>query len=482
MNKKIYILFSVFILIVSALISADRAVAMSNVAIHGDSLSKRGTVASVLRTPYPTLTQIGSTPTKINPISTINTDCPPGVPSGYGTVTPSVDWLYLCSHCLPTTTPQDFFTSTPGATHTPFFTPPVPPVCQTSPVGGEVCYTQTPQITSTPTVTVTPTVTGTPLVSGSGFTCLGLYQDTCFVGEVTNYLDEFSMSFSNNASADLMTINITSTPKDVPITVYYSYDVTATWAGAHPSYTPYIAFRTWAFYPSTSWGGWVAGMPPVHSGGQVGVSGSYRVQQQGTFTVTHTNNNTNGGINLSFSFKNNNVGWPAGTNPLLTGNIFVSLVGYPSTPTPIPVTPTYSPDYCSSISSASMPNQFEFGGSGNVVRQQCAVTPEISLKDIILWFVGPIGYFLDVAGMIDEIFPDPLIIESWTICIRERDYSLYLFGVRMPLEFILALAIVLGGLRFFSPSAFSGATVIGNKMSHDAHENEKQARSERNKK
>jgi hypothetical protein len=127
-------------------------------------------------TAHPTLTPIGVQPTSITLGSAVDFSCPSGVPAGFGTVTPSTDWLYACSACLPTGTAVDLSTSTPGVTHTPVFGG-TPEPCQTSAVGGEDCNfpTGTPSATGTPVGTGTPVSTVLPSLpctsSSQGWTC-----------------------------------------------------------------------------------------------------------------------------------------------------------------------------------------------------------------------------------------------------------------------------------------------------------------------
>jgi hypothetical protein len=96
-------------------------------------------------TPTPTPTpgyqwlSIIDTPTP-RPETSDDYTCPPGLPSGWLTVTPSSDWLLSCAPCVWTPTP----TLSPTATSTPFTPGPGTPI-------------PSPTATSTPTLVPSPT-------------------------------------------------------------------------------------------------------------------------------------------------------------------------------------------------------------------------------------------------------------------------------------------------------------------------------------
>ena len=135
-----------------------------------------------------------------------------------------------------------------------------------------------------------------------------------------------------------------------------------------------------------------------------------------------------------------------------------------STPTVTP-TGTVSSDYCASINASMLPNPFSFNGTGAVVRQYCTVIPEINLGVVVDYFIPSFGTWSLLLNTVSEFFEEYLttlvLFDPLTICIRERDYSLYLFTVRMPIEFIFGLGIFLSALRMFVPGVFSGASMIG---------------------
>lgn len=382
----------------------------------------------------------GYNPMVNTPFSPSSLDCPDdgSNPIGWGTVTPSSGWMMLCSQCV---NQSEWGTSTPSNTKTPnpTFVSLTQAACQTAAVGGEPCYTATPYPTGTATTTPTISVTGTP-VSG-GFKCNGLYGSSCFAGEVTSYEHNFTMPFDNNSSADVFNINIPNTPNGQQIIIYYRYEVTSTWVGAHPNYSPYIAFRTWISYPASNWGGWLPypvtywggwhSSPTAHEDGQRGVSGSFPVQRQGTMMVAHYQANTFGGINLNFSFKNNNVGWDAGTNPLLQGTLYISLVGYPTTPTPTPTATPSNLGYCESVSSV----ESGFSWSG------------ITYGETRCFDIGPYGGF-DFGGLTSN----PIGEMPWLahICLQDVSFGdVTVFDVIISLEailYILGIAAVIRNL------------------------------------
>jgi hypothetical protein len=130
------------------------------------------------------------------------------------------------------------------------------------------------------------------------------------------------------------------------------------------------------------------------------------------------------------------------------------------TPTPAPTGTPVPLTYCGEISDSMMDNYFEFDGDGSIVYQDCITTPEITLSSIIEPLL-PIWLSQLLIDYITELLPIDTLIEAVTICVRARDYALYLFVIRMPVEFIVSFTIILSALRFFVPSVFSGATMLG---------------------
>jgi hypothetical protein len=125
----------------SARVSAAVVIVLVAVVLVGVTSTAQAQTTS---TPTPTITaQVVpngfSTPTPYNTPSSYT--CPAGLPAGYGTVTPSVLWLYTCGQCVAG------LTSTAIASYTP------PPPTSNA-------MTATAQaMTGTPTATITPTST-----------------------------------------------------------------------------------------------------------------------------------------------------------------------------------------------------------------------------------------------------------------------------------------------------------------------------------
>ncbi len=103
--------------------------------------------------PTPTLGPFSfSTPTPVSITPGLH-PCPEGLPSGFGSITPSRRWLYECSHCLLSLYP----TSTPLSLTPRFLLTPIPTL--------DIFSTPTPYgfvATATPTPAPTPTATSTP--------------------------------------------------------------------------------------------------------------------------------------------------------------------------------------------------------------------------------------------------------------------------------------------------------------------------------
>lgn len=594
MKSKIHVT-ALFVFIISMVVSASRAEAMSRyevLDVEGD----------LYATPYPTLTPIGLIPTSISLEDVgqpLDFSCPAGVPEGYGTVTPSTDWLYACAQCLPTYTPQSFYTSTPGPTRTPFGGggTPLPPICVTAQGGGEQCYTATaptPTVTVTNTPTVTPTVSGTPTQAGlpacgsvtptslpsatatteywtkqndsaavySGTwstandsnsyggthrytTSVGAYATYTFNGTGVRFymVTNFNHGFMDVYLDDIFVQRVSQYSANVAYNVV-GYSVTGLSYAVHvlklvhvgqgngsssPYYSTIDAFEylTPAMTPTPLSG--VLVCVPNQSGtctsdGSHGVitfsgsasamvgqfyiySGGSPVQITTSVSFSHSEtyqfppNQVNDKFEISQAvygiLENTGFGWCLGTsgsssscsashsgfyttvpsagNPTLTIRsvdtakpvtsqtviyrievwVGIQCSNVTATPTGIPG----SSNYCSSVSSSSVPNQFAFTG-GNIVYQQCETTPEINFQTLIDallpgWLSGFVSYFQD-------IFPTTVIVYPITICIRSRDYSLYIFGIRMPIEGFIGFLIFVSAVRMFNPAMSSLGGLLGN--------------------
>jgi len=135
-------------------------------------------VLAVAPTPTPTLTpdvSLGFDPSFIFP--TFDISCPESI-WGWGTLTPSADWLAACSHCVPTLTPI------PTSTYLPTFTPtPCPP--------GGFCPTPT-STPSSPTPTPFSTPSGRIFYNPSDIVDYGSY--------VSSPSEDFHCSVSSDGS------------------------------------------------------------------------------------------------------------------------------------------------------------------------------------------------------------------------------------------------------------------------------------------
>jgi len=475
MYKKPYLnprlVMAFFLLVFSIPVSASRAVAMSQ-PVSGDF-----TPYDVLRvtpsTPYPTLTPIIATATLINPLAGLDRSCPVGVPAGYGSVTPSSDWLAMCGECLPDNTPIPMYTSTAGATRTPVFITNVPFACMTASASNpEYCNTPVSPPTSTSTAFPTPFNTSTP----AGLPSHGSMVMSCNAPTVPNISGSASLTYPNDYSCLYTFTNFRHSNGVFSQPLRMSSGTVGTPSLHNPS--GMVAYDFWGAYD---------------------LNFQYEIDLANTdnperypFTVTavfdvvyallpaditYTNYLSVSGQSWQYTqspvfFDDNSTsasGWTAGgssqwsNDVIVNGTVVLYYEGYsplnPPTPTPTS-TGTPDPRYCSSVSSAELPNPFSFNGSGNVVAQKCAVIPAITPENIIN-VLFPSTWLSPLRAWFDSLIPDNAYIPPLTICVRERDYSLYLFGIRMPIEFIFSLVVFLSALRMFAPSLFSGASIIG---------------------
>lgn len=448
---------SYFLVLISIFVSVSRANAMAQYTVVGDGVYSPPQAA----TPYPTLTPIANTPTPLLYDGGLNFDCPVGVPSGFGTVTPSIDWLYACAHCLPTYTPVPFETSTLGPTRTPLGTP-HQAICVTVPVGGEECYTLTPNATPSVTVTTTsaPTVTPTsaPLLNllskganntGSPYVSISSSTLICSpdVGNPSN-LYNCSATVSGNDANGVIGGYVTANFQFDPLvssgnqTIYYSYIISPVQGDLLPYFN----------------------------------------------TVSVTENNYSGSGSISVAYNSNpsfSVGvWSSQARSGVINfdiTLMISTDPFSPTPTPTPTSTMVGSNFCDQISDSNIDNLFDFDGTGTIVHQTCFTTAAISFQELfatiltnLFGFIFP-SFHDFVVDWLSTVFPIEAVIDPITVCVRERDYSLYLFGYRMPIEFIFAFAIFLAGLRYFVPSMFSGASVIGSGV--HSHKQEHHAKS-----
>lgn len=454
------------VLLITLMISVSRGV-QASYALTSDRAA----------TPYPTLTPIATVPTSVPLSSSLDLSCPMGVPVGYGYVTPSTDWLYACGHCLPTYTPPAFYTSTPGATHTPASLPgtltAIANACSTALATGVPCATSQPTATLTLTPTFTPTVAPTATSSfGAYLTC----GSNC--EQLNSYTVRYSRSFGSRFSVytNFSTLQFYRSNVDAVLYHWAYYDVT--FLNSPTDYNPKIIFYTrgsttldpaWSTFIANNEFSGAETYHLLYSG--LVKSGAYS-SSVGTLLTDYLDLDMYSGNTGSGFVVTGTVTHIVTLDP--TYNPFVT-----ATPTITPtstlvssVTPTLDPRYCGSISSSNIPNQFGFSG-GNIVRQSCATFSAFSLRTAIsaifpIWI--PSFLVNDFLDFLAALLPVDYFFDPLTVCIRERDYSLYLFGYRMPIEFIVGLAIFLSGLRFFVPTVFSGASMLGSGVgsSHDA--------------
>lgn len=391
-----------------------------------------------LYTAYPTLTPIGATQTNIPPVSTMNFACPVGAPYGWGTVTPSIDWLYSCGQCSVTSTPSyltptPFFngTGTPPSGCDPYGTgTPVPTV----PAG-------TPQnFCQFPTTPIPPT----SIPPSSPISCNSSNGATC--EEINAYTIKFT--FNQNG-----TIDLGYTLPDNTSSAYYKYSGLNYWVSSTGSYIVAIAgdLEHWV----TSRTDQEIVFPcEYNSIPSCRVPIGATVQQLNNLTKS-SDGVISPSINDSRFFRflpRRSGGNTGGTYSVLwSGSLYVSTSPINlNAPTPSP-TPTINPNYCGSVSSSSVPNQFSLSGTGAIVEQSCFTTPELNYADLLNavipdWLGGFDDWFI-------SIFPIDIVIPPQTVCIRQRDFSLYLFGVRIPVEMALSIMIFTAGLRLILPMA-----------------------------
>lgn len=436
MNKKM--IFPSLFLLMSVFMSASQS------AIHASDV-----LELVRVTPYPTLTPIGNTPTPIHLEQAVDFSCPLGAPAGYGVVTPSTDWLYACGQCLPTNTPVVFSTSTLGPTHTPVY---IPPVCATPEGGGlEVCSTVTPLATST--VTSVPTFTSTPAVTATSTSslidCYGtLAGSSCEdFGSYLKYTVDMSYT---GVGADFTVGNFKLGSSGQPVGMLYDYTLSSMAIYSFHHVTTYMRLHPFGASSFTSTHAILSS-----NGTSVSVSNSYDDWIPSIFY--------NPALPLALEVQGDLNA--ANTSSQVVGTFYVYTSAGFTVPTPATAVPTvtttpFSGDgFCSSIMNTNVPNQFELGGTGSIVFQSCMSTPEISYQTLVDWLIPDWLFGLD--EYFSSIFPVAAILDPLTVCIRSRDYSLYIFGYRLPIEFMFGLAVFLSAMRFFTPSVFSGASSLG---------------------
>lgn len=449
MNKYRYIFFSMIFMLICASMSYSRAEAMSHYVVvdASEDLS-----SYLVVTPYPTLTPIGATATSFDYFAEQDFTCPAGIPEGYGVITPSIDWYYACGHCLPTNTPIPFYTSTLGPTHTPVITTSTPECdgdCST------LTPTVTPTTTATPTVTpmsscpvFTPTPEGTPPVpyQADYVACDFAGSSSAVICEedTSNYA---RMSFSGN---NVPTIAFKLFPSGYPHSVTYRIDYTKYEVGVYPSNSikDYLSIVADGLGTVFSYGSYWCSSETGTS-----VTCHREVMDYLNNVYVHPANNR-----LRFDFGQA-ADWPVSNSSSVTVELWSYAVCPDDTSTS---TPSPSLGYCHVVSNTNVPNLFEFGGTGNIVFQECAVIPSVDLRAVASFLVG--AFFSDIViDLIDDIFGSEFVslgTDPLTVCVRSRDYSLYLFGVRMPVEFLLGLGIVLSFIRYVVPS-ITGAGAIG---------------------
>lgn len=443
MKKNFY--FSVLIL--SALLSLFQGVA------HADDNILTSYNEPLQATPYPTLTPIGATTTPYNLITPVNFNCPAGTPVGFGTVTPSIDWQYACGHCYPTSTPPPFYTSTIGPTHTPALRTSTP-----------TCEGECP--TLTPTVTVSPTSTPVYDLFGSVWIRSKNQSSVTIIDFLTEYP---SYAFNDGYRFGITGLDITGLGYSNAIRSVIEIGFSK---GALPLGQPiYVYFEGIAIY-TTNTDGVVRTMRGSHAQGAGGVPlpspsqidvGADNGQQvivnytdySSSFVIGASNN-----YEYDFNLQQMTVTQNFTVDRLIINHLEISTIPISAgTPTPTPTSaPTAISDYCSTVSSSNVPNLFEFGG-GNIVHQECFWTPELSPIDFLDFFVPAI--LEPFIPVLFDYLDLEVSIPPITICVRSRDYSLYLFGFRMPIELVIGLGIFLSGLRLYLPTMFSGASVLG---------------------
>jgi hypothetical protein len=206
-----------------------------------------------------------------------------------------------------------------------------------------------------------------------------------------------------------------------------------------------------------------------------GLSGEYRIQTysgsntfEGSFTsgsVADYWNYNSSSIQLKFSAPMSGYGqglYKVGTYTVEVSTDPFTLPTATPAPTAVPTaTATPNPNYCGTVSGTNIPNQFNLGGTGGVVFQSCLSTPLISPTAILEAIIPSVFWGDFLSGALTGLFGTSFEIDPITFCVRQRDYSLYILGFRMPIELILGLGVFLSSLRFFVPTVFSGASVIG---------------------
>lgn len=447
MKYKTIHLFTFFIFLFSIGISTGKAYALPYSSTVENS-------PAFIATPYPTLTPIGSIPTNIPLQATADFTCPLGVPYGYGTVTPSTEWEIACGHCFPTNTPAVLSTSTLGPTHTPWAGggTALPPICITVPAGGEECYipTLTPAATNTPFPTATatlPAVTSTPLYTGAG-----MIQENL---TLTNTGSPYINTVSGSASCDPVvgtnhslfycsgSFSANDSSGIIGGSVFYNHVFNPQWtSGTYPIYYTYSIVNS-----SSGTTGYTA-ITGTATNTNASLTGS------GSYNIIGSNNMT---FNLGVYSDGARTGSLSGSYEL-----WVSLYPYdPFVPTPTP-TITSTPlggNFCDAVSNSTVPNQFGLNGSGSVVSQTCNVIPGVYFQDVIDVLVP--SWLSPFTTVFNTIFPVEAGIDPVTICVRQRDFSLYVFGYRLPYEALLGLGIFLSSLRMFVPTVFAGVSALG---------------------
>jgi hypothetical protein len=443
-------LFTFFIFLFSIGISTGKAYALPYDAVIENS-------PVLIATPYPTLTPISSLPTAIPLSGAVTPDfsCPVGLPYGYGTVTPSTEWDIACGHCLPTATPAVLSTSTAGPTRTPWGGggTALPPICITVPAGGEECYIPT----LTPVATVTPLPTSTLAVTS---TVAGTYNISCATGspstpntcqQINPYTIRLSVSNVSGNHPQTTVLSLRWSWGNLPVgsPLYLSVTnsegtITDTDQYSNATVRAIItALSNYGFSPSPSYISQTIG------------SGVINWNYQGTGSrPTGTNGLVDGGIGLMAQSATGGT-WTSVSSATIT------LSTIPISPTPTP-TITLTPlggDFCDSVSNSTVPNQFNLGGTGGITNQTCYVFPGIYYQDIIDAIVP--AWLSPFTMVFNSLFPSSAGIDPLTFCVRQRDYSLYIFGYRLPYEALLGLGVFLASIRIFNPTAFAGVASLG---------------------
>lgn len=412
---------------------------------------------ALIATPYPTLTPIVLTPTQIplNSGASVDFSCPVGVPAGYGTVTPSTEWEIACGHCFPTNTPPAFYTSTPGPTHTPWGHggTALPPICITVPAGGEECYvpTLTPEATETLIPTVTSTVISTATLSP-------------YVNFSVRY-DQVDGSYTSNIETSLVCEPVVGTKG----TVHHCIG-TLSATDTSNAYISRIAHRI--YFDQTEDINHIPNYYYVdNTGGSFAYSTIARTSSNNVANLSDTvyvghhegivySSQFSGFILLKF-YSSNSYTYTG--NFTATYDLYVSTDPfynpYVATSTPSPTVTPLGEGFCEAVSNSTVPNQFTLGGTGGVTSQVCYVFPGIVYADIVETILP--AWLSPFATVFNSIFPIEAGIDPLTFCIRQRDYSLYIFGYRFPYEAILGLGVFLASLRMFVPTAFSGVAMLG---------------------